>query len=187
MSATRARSAASQTDKGVSLKRIGEVLGIITAIITVGGFLLAGLQFLLHGSIFYNATSTHMSRYQSDVKPALENGNQFVTEHLTDLKKDDPELFEKLIKDFARDNKLHSKLSMAVATSESIIACHQDYFCKFDGYESVAPDFRSLWFNFRPVLLEMRGSTEKKDFAMRLEEEAKRILKQDREAGTSPQ
>ena len=170
-----------------TMKRISEVCTLIGGIIGIGTVILAAIQYLFNFSIFYNPTSTYLSRYSSDVAPLLARSAQFVTENSEALAKNEPETFATLIRLYVKDNKLQGQLSLAVADLEDIIACQQSYFCRLDGYERLEPTFRSIWYTYQPALLDMRGTVEKSDFAKRLEEVAVLVLEQDRNKGLTPQ
>jgi hypothetical protein len=169
-----------------TIQTISNVFNLIGSILSVAAVALAAIEYFFHIAIFYNPTSTYMTAYAEDVVPLLVQGGTFVADHKSELDTNDPELFATLIKEFVKARQLQGQLSVAVGVLEDIINCHQSYICRIDGYSRLEPSFRSLWYTYRPVLAEMRGTDEKADFGVQLQAEAKRVLERDRKEGNTP-
>jgi hypothetical protein len=168
------------------LKSATDVLQLIGGGTALAAILLAAVEYFFHVSIFYNPTPSLQAAYVERVVPLYIAGEQFVVEHQSEIAKNDPQLVVRLFSDFVAQHSYQGQLIVAVQALEDIISCESSFVCRVDSYKSYRQPIRSVWYNYRPVLVAMRGTNMPSDFASVLEAEARKILEVDRRAGTTP-
>jgi hypothetical protein len=166
--------------RGFKWKDIASFVQTVGSFLTVAGVILVGVEYFLHKPIFYNPSKDLILRYNSDVRPLVELADQSTPEIISAVANNDEAAFQKAVLDFIDSNKLRGKIILATETVEHIIDCHRSYLCLFEGYGDYEQQIRRFWYTYRPAVRAMRGSIIPIPFGSKLEEEAKRILDEDR-------
>ncbi|MBV9220721.1 MAG: hypothetical protein JO366_05675 [Methylobacteriaceae bacterium] len=146
--------------------------------------LAAGLcLYLFRERLLYNPSVETESVYKAYVVPVIRQGDEFNEINLEALKKNDPEIFRKLIVEFVGKRNLGASIQATVRFFDDLIECHESLFCRIDNYGQFEEPILDFWYTFSPVILDSRGAAEPADFGKAIQGEAGRILTEYREDG----
>ena len=159
----------------MNLQTIASVIGIGAALLTVAGY-------LFHGAIFSDQTQKYAALYKDNVLPALQAGDEILENNINEVRKNDPAIFSSLMTKAVKEQKgLQEKVDLAVENLDSLVKCKQSIFCRVDDYSDYEQPIRRFWYTFKPVVVARRGKDVVADFGTALEQEARRILQEDRQ------
>lgn len=167
------------------MKVAGELVGLLTGVLALMGAALLAAEYLFNFTVF-DPSKEYAASYNSTVVPVIQIGDQFIAENISEIEKNDRGSFERLAREFVIEKGLQGRLISAVDSVELIIKCQQNWFCRIENYETYQRPIRELWYTYRPALTDIRGNIRPLDFGVILEEEANRVLADDRAAGLTP-
>ncbi|MBB5665114.1 hypothetical protein GGE68_003328 [Rhizobium leguminosarum] len=165
---------------------LNEYLDVLTKIIAIGSVVLVAIQSIFDFSLFANRTGGLSDRYNREVLPLVVVGDAGTPEMNASIEADDKAGFEVAVRKLVVEKALYGQVVSAVEATESLINCHESFFCRVDDYADYEQSLRRFWYTYRVVVQSERGNLLPPSFGALVEKEARRILESDRERGFLP-
>jgi hypothetical protein len=171
----------------LTLPSMKQFFELILSVLGIAAVALLAVEYFFHTPIFYNPSNELAARFNERVIPLVLITDQGSNGMNDAIEKNDAAAFAEAVQAFVLEKGLQGQLINAIEASEAVIKCHQSNFCLINDYDTpYEQPIRRLWYTYRSVVQRLRGHLIPASFGAVLENEAKRILKHDREIGKLP-
>lgn len=158
------------------VKKLEPYLKVVGAITTIAGII--GFVCVLFGfDPRYDATQVFDSDIKSHVTPMIAYGASLVESAEASSNTSSPKAYGDYVRAKISADGKGQEVVQAAEVLNALVECRNNrFFCHLSNYNRRRQDVQNFWYTFRPYLVVRRNTSELKNFAVDLENEAKVIL-----------